>query len=424
MLGNLHLVKLLLTKNPDVLLKDALEKTALDYALKGEHAEIVGCLKRAEAKQKQAGLLGGVTPDTPVTPVRLSPQPASVHLPLDATVQLSLEIVYDALTFGKEIGRGGFGVVYEGTYKGKPVAIKQLHLDKMTPAHEAEFLAEAKRMALGLRDANIIGLKGIVLKQGCYSLVMELMLKGSLFDLLHSPEELPWWLRYRITMDVVSGLRFLHEEAHLLHRDLKSLNVLLDDRCNAKITDFGLAKLRIATSSSRKGKEAGVGTTRWMAPELFGLEPEYSEASDIFALAIVMLEMVTRKLPYETAQDDQVERAIEKGTRAKLPADQPELSDYLDLIRACWSQEAQTRPKVSVVFTRLQGLKDVSIFRPERGSGGGAAAKSPAQAGFSALFRKVDKIGEDVKVMKGDVKVIKGVAEGQAAQERRRNFGI
>ena len=61
MLGNLHLVKLLLTKNPDVLLKDALGKTALDYALKGEHAEIVGCLKRAEAKQKQAGLLGGVT---------------------------------------------------------------------------------------------------------------------------------------------------------------------------------------------------------------------------------------------------------------------------------------------------------------------------------------------------------------------------
>ena len=311
---------------------------------------------------------------------------------------------------------GGFGIVYEGTYKGKPVAIKQLHLDKMTPAHEAEFLAEAKRMALGLRDDNIIGLKGIVLKPGCYSLVMELMLKGSLFDLLHSPEELPWWLRYRITMDVVSGLRFLHEDAHLLHRDLKSLNVLLDDRCNAKITDFGLAKLRIATSSSRKGKEAGVGTTRWMAPELFGLEPEYSEASDIFALAIVMLEMVTRKLPYETAQDDQVERAIEKGTRAKLPADQPELSDYLDLIRACWSQEAQTRPKVSVVFTRLQGLKDVSIFRAE-GSGGGAAAESPARVGVSTLFRDVQQVGEDVKV-------IKGVAEGQAAQERERNWKL
>ncbi len=101
-------------------------------------------------------------------------------------------------------------------------------------------------------------------------MVMEYLPKGSLYQVLHdSKETLPWNpIRWDIAIDVGKGLSYLHSQ-NIVHRDLKSLNVLLDDQYRAKITDFGLAKIKLETNSTTTKTKQGMGTTRWRAPELF-----------------------------------------------------------------------------------------------------------------------------------------------------------
>src|SRR5262249_41509438 len=126
---------------------------------------------------------------------------------------------------------------------------------------------------------------------------------GSLYQLLRTGQDLPWPIRFQIALDVSYGLRDLHERA-ILHRDLKSLNILLDDRLRAKLTDFGLAKLKQETAAT-KASEAK-GTPQWMAPELFEDEPQMTEKSDVYSLGMVLWELASRQVPYAKAPNQLV----------------------------------------------------------------------------------------------------------------------
>ena len=184
-------------------------------------------------------------------------------------IRIDLSVPASALILGRLLGKGGFGAVYEGVYQGKSVAIKQLsgHLS-------ADALTELKREAeimfqLGLSSEHVVKLIKICLETP-YSLVMELMPQGSLYDLLQSGQDLPWQTRYQIAADSAQGLSDLHERK-ILHRDLKSLNILLRNG-RAKLADFGLAKVKHETGS--QSSMTAKGTVLWMAPELFDDEPK------------------------------------------------------------------------------------------------------------------------------------------------------
>ena len=126
--------------------------------------------------------------------------------------------------------------MHEGTLQGHTqVAIKKLLLDQLTERTEEEFKSETAIMAQ-LRHPNVVQLYGIVLKPE-YCMVMEFLANGSLYGVLHSKRELDWDLRQRIALGMSRGLAFLHSKK-ILHRDLKSLNVLLDGNMRAKLADF------------------------------------------------------------------------------------------------------------------------------------------------------------------------------------------
>ena len=252
-----------------------------------------------------------------VSPIKLT----LAQLDSQGEIRINITVPNSALTLVKLLGEGGFGSVYQGLYNDEPVAIKRLKMQHLTDKAIEELRNEAKIMfQLGLGSKYIVPLKKICLEAPYYSLVMELMPKGSLYDLLRNGQPLPWDIRYRIALDAALGLKDLHGY-RILHRDLKSMNILLDDRLRAKLADFGLAKVKHETGSQ---SSVAKGTVLWMAPELFDDEPKVTAASDVYSFGMVLWELVTRILPYAKAPNQMVAaRWIEKGKKEDIPSDCP-----------------------------------------------------------------------------------------------------
>jgi serine/threonine protein kinase len=285
-------------------------------------------------------------------------QPVLAQLDDQGAIRIDLSVPASALILGRLLGKGGFGAVYEGVYQGKPVAIKQLsgHLS-------ADALIELKREAeimfqLGISSEHIVKLIKICLETP-YSLVMELMPQGSLYDVLRNGQDLPWPTRYQIAADSAQGLSDLHERK-ILHRDLKSLNILLRNG-RAKLADFGLAKVKHETGS--QSSVTAKGTVLWMAPELFDDEPKVTTASDIYSFGMVLWELVTRQLPYTKAPNPMVAaRWIEKGKKEEIPGDCP--SELKRIIESCWETTPAKRPTAIGVLTDLKPLAEQKVSPP------------------------------------------------------------
>jgi len=177
----------------------------------------------------------------------------------------SFNIAVDEVTIGECIGSGLFGKVFEGKYARAPVAIKQLSGDMSTKAMR-ELKMEAAVMA-NLRSPFIVQFYGICFDKPHYLLLMEFMPRGSLYSVLNNDAlSLPWSERLVWAQDVASGVCFLHARRPvILHRDLKSLNVLVTNEGRCKLTDFGLAQVRFESSTTQTAVK-GVGSVQWMAP--------------------------------------------------------------------------------------------------------------------------------------------------------------
>ncbi|KXS19920.1 kinase-like protein [Gonapodya prolifera JEL478] len=258
-------------------------------------------------------------------------------------------VPYAELKLEKKLGGGAFGEVYLGWWRTDKVAIKVLK-----GGDNREFMNELKLMAK-LRHPNVIQLMAVCLEQGHNALIMEYMQRGSLFDVLANQRvELDWPRRFRFASDIAKGMAYLIGQK-ILHRDLKSCNVMLrEDLGAAKICDFGLSKMLQAKSTDV------VGSIRWIAPELFRLEPN-TEASDVYGFGMVLYELATRRLPFAEYNDKQVEEAVKKGERPIIPKDVPK--GYADVIRVCWDQDPSKRPTFEKIV-REQWLEPTTPVAP------------------------------------------------------------
>jgi Ran GTPase-activating protein (RanGAP) involved in mRNA processing and transport/predicted Ser/Thr protein kinase len=265
-------------------------------------------------------------------------------------INLSFSIPYAALGFSEKLGQGGFGIVFKGTWQHSEVAIKQLHMDKSSTDTLEEFQRETQVM-VQLNHPHVIRLYGVCIDQSPYCLVMEYMPKGSLYDVLRNTLPLTQALQEQIAIDIACGLAYLHDK-DILHRDLKSLNVLLDDRLHAKLADFGLAKVKLEASTTSSHR--AVGTTRWMAPEIMEEQP-YARSADMYSYGVVLWELAARKIPFEGKPDLAVMRQVTQGKRETIdaiPANCP--SKLSRLIRHCWIMEPAKRPSAEEAITQLR----------------------------------------------------------------------
>ncbi len=245
------------------------------------------------------------------------------------------------------------------TYNYNDVAIKKLHSTHLSSTALSEFKQEVTIMGK-MRSDYVTPLMGVCLEAPNYCLVMKWMPKGSLHDFLQTSPNLPQTTVYRIALDVTYGLLHLHQ-ANIIHRDLKTLNVLLDGELRARVTDFGLSKVKSETSSSSSTKKIS-GTLAWMAPELFNENAVATQAADIYALGMVLWALIIK--PYTTpfkglAINALIAAKISRGLeQEKIPSDCP--NEYAKLIRSCWKKPNQ-RPDAKkiadnlyVLFTKTQ----------------------------------------------------------------------
>lgn len=199
----------------------------------------------------------------------------------------------------RKLGQGGSGEVYKGTSceLGRPVAVKRIFTD--AERSQSLFINEVKIMSR-LIHRNLVQLIGWCHEQGEFLLVYENMPNGSLdHHLFGNAETLPWNARYKIAIGLASALHYLHEEAEqycVLHRDIKSANVLLDTDFSAKLGDFGVAKLvdpRLRTHTT-----GVVGTYGYLAPE-YANEGRASRESDMFSFGAVALEIACGRRTFQ-----------------------------------------------------------------------------------------------------------------------------
>ncbi|KAF9162927.1 hypothetical protein DFQ26_003105 [Actinomortierella ambigua] len=175
--------------------------------------------------------------------------------------------------------------------------------------------------------------------------IMEYADKGSLQRIIRYRIPLDWPLKEKITQGIVRGLAYIHSEG-VIHRDLKSGNVLLTKHMEPKLCDFGLASVK-DFSITKAGEETLKGSVRWMAPELFIRTPRYNTKTDIYALGWIMWELAAERTPpfWEQPADAVVIGLVKGGERLPIPNDIPH--EYQQWIQRCWNQTPSSRPRAS-----------------------------------------------------------------------------
>ena len=269
----------------------------------------------------------------------------------------NFEISLDELEFEdeeSEIGKGTFGDVHRGTWRGEDVAVKFLK-GSMTDSPESvkQFVDECNILK-NMHHPNILLYMGACTVGPQYFVVTEYCDNGNLFEYLHivKGNKLYYKDARRIALEIAYGMNYLHGfRPPILHRDLKSMNVLLDRNCTVKLADFGNTRSFQLQMTKQKG------TFQWMAPEVIRGNT-YSESSDVFSFGIIMNELVTRVPPYQGTDKKDVAKKVVINPKYRPKFDTKKVpKDWADLMIKCWQHDEKKRPTFNEVIDKLVKAK-------------------------------------------------------------------
>ncbi|KAE8658413.1 PTI1-like tyrosine-protein kinase 3 [Hibiscus syriacus] len=303
---------------------------------------------------------------------------------------LSLEELKEKTeNFGSKalIGEGSYGRVYYANLdNGKAVAVKKLDVYSETHS-DVEFLTQVSRVSK-LKHDNFVELQGYCVEGNHRVLAYEFATMGSLQDVLHGRKGvqgaqqgpvLDWMHRVRIAVDAATGLEYLHEKVQpsIIHRDIRSSNILMFDDFQAKIADFNLSN-QSPDMAARLHSTRVLGTFGYHAPE-YAMTGQLTQKSDVYSFGVVLLELLTGRKPVDhkmprgqqslvtwatpRLSEDKVKQCVDPKLKGEYP---PKGIAKLAAVAAlCVQYEAEFRPNMSIVVKALQPLLKAPTPAPE-----------------------------------------------------------
>jgi serine/threonine protein kinase len=286
------------------------------------------------------------------------------------------------------INKGGFGLVYSGVYNRRRVAIKRIRPDLCSDMKHVEAFMKEICLISTLEHPRIVEFIGVAwdtLRN--LSAVTEYMERGDLREVLHSFQlrstPLTWDAhKTRISLHIAEALMYLHSlNPKLIHRDLKSKNVLLNTDMDAKLSDFGVSRERHFEETHMT---AGIGTSFWIAPEVL-LGKDYDERADIFSFGVVLSEIDTEDYPYWNAKNPPQGGKVEETAILRMVASGELVPDFSDkcppsvhtIAMQCLHVDPKERPTAAELVYMLKQLM------PTNGSVSSNASGSSSQRSFS-----------------------------------------
>ncbi|XP_078428167.1 LRR receptor-like serine/threonine-protein kinase IOS1 [Wolffia australiana] len=286
------------------------------------------------------------------------------------------DIVKITRNFERMIGRGGFGIVYYGTFNdGTEVAVKMV-LSSSQGAKEFE--AEAKILTR-VHHKSLVSLLGYCDDKNNLALVYEYMPKGSLADILSDEGTdgagLNWEVRLKIASEVAQGLEYLHCfcKPSVVHRDVKSRNILLDEKLHAKLGDFGLSKAFTTDDATHMSTKVA-GTPGYLDPEYYQ-SYRLTEKSDVYSFGIVLWEIISglppvssdpqggQVLPWLISRAERGDISSIADKRMKGMYDLNSIWKAVEIAMACVSPESTSRPRMNEVAMQLKECCEFATSR-------------------------------------------------------------
>uniref|UniRef100_A0A9J7XKI1 Mitogen-activated protein kinase kinase kinase 12 n=2 Tax=Cyprinus carpio TaxID=7962 RepID=A0A9J7XKI1_CYPCA len=248
----------------------------------------------------------------------------------------SWEVPFEEISELQWVGSGAQGAVFLGKFHGEEVAVKKVRDIKET---------EIKHLRK-LKHPNIITFKGVCTQAPCYCIIMEYCAQGQLYEVLRAGRKIMPSLLVDWAMGIAGGMNYLHLHK-IIHRDLKSPNMLITHDDLVKISDFGTSKeLR-----EKSTKMSFAGTVAWMAPEVIRNEP-VSEKVDIWSFGVVLWEMLTGEIPYKDVDSSAIIWGVGNNS-LQLPLPESCPDGFKILLRQCWNCKPRNRPSFRQILLHL-----------------------------------------------------------------------
>ncbi|XP_071822841.1 mitogen-activated protein kinase kinase kinase 13-B-like [Apostichopus japonicus] len=246
------------------------------------------------------------------------------------------EVPFEAIRNLQWLGSGAQGAVFLGQYRGEPLAVKKLREEKET---------DIKHLRK-LNHPNIVKIKGVCRKAPCFCILMEYCPYGQLYEVLRDGREIPPFLMVEWSKQIARGMDYLHSRK-IIHRDLKSPNVLVSTNDLLKISDFGTSK----EWNEKSTKMSFAGTVAWMAPEVIRNEL-CSEKVDVWSFGVVLWELLTGEMPYKDVDSSAIIWGVGSNSlQLPIPSTCPE--GFKILMIQCWAAKTKNRPNFRQIMMHL-----------------------------------------------------------------------
>ncbi|KAM7389484.1 hypothetical protein PAMP_023460 [Pampus punctatissimus] len=258
------------------------------------------------------------------------------------------EVDLEELTLGEELGSGQFGLVLEGRWREKKVAVKMIRQECMS---DEEFKEEA-RVMMRLSHCKLVQLYGVCTQRSPMCLVFELMENGCLSDYLRASKgRLSPDVMLGMCLDVSEGMAYL-ESSNFIHRDLAARNCLVSKNNEVKVSDFGMT--RFVLDDQYTSSLCSKFPVKWSAPEVIKY-CKFSSKSDVWSFGVLMWEVYNEgRLPYENRSNTEVVESLNAGLRLLKPRLAPE-AVYL-LMEWSWKEKPEDRPSFALLLHELASL--------------------------------------------------------------------